>query len=1097
MSDSSSSGSVSGTRDTPKYSELMKMRAEGDTCSAWVDDAILAWAQQHSATGSKAADEELMQLCHLCKKSPVQLQALVKQRLGFCLVKHPEDATAWEVVHNVEDKAQSSPAKVSELGRLVATFPQFLSWQEEAVNSGSVHTLSTEQHEVVVKMARIAFANAPEVTRVDTGSTDDLLDPMMAVAAFQLATGHPAETSAQIESVRSAWATEVKRQRQQAAHRANPGRRSARATPSRVPGFYNTRINDDEFKESPTKKEPTRSRRSLYSSASEDSELPTTKRIKKSVESMQIDLMTSNEIVYVRSANNHPDASHFVRIRDFVPLVFPDTADEPSHVIVEPRVIKHLGKNRRQVQSIHEYAIDGFPSPVDPGRWLAQQRLKYEKWLLQTVGCTSVMMENQILKGRCLTTEPYGAAMCRSCINRQTDDHCGFKNVRMVTKLHVVLNNGEEFVRYLLVPMFESVSHKNMSKLIVAPLAIPAPLAENGDEHNDVDLYSSSNDGYDRKPAGWSTFYNMFMTAGTLQPTLDMLSKVLGPSDEIPTYVGDGALYGVHPQLGCSAAPCIYRPLTLGSRQFCDICRTSILSTYYSCAMCTQEVCPRCFAEWDDSCTDTRVIDPNTQEYEGPRRYNINSCKRMLRAGKYQFSANHKRQQFIRVSQFVRNDVERMREKLKQVLSFEHMSPNIDCGGILCEEDLRHFHTKRAQIHQRTRRTYAHEPWELPVIYVDPDELTTEEFSRLWRGGEVVVVRGLLPLLDSTLWKPDWWIKKFGFEMVNVLDCNRDAEPVGEWPLRDFYRLFDGEDSYAHMFDESMEEVSGWRNNKQRVKNSILKLKDWPPAEDFQTRLPDHFARFMDALPFPEYTQRAGAFNLANQLPPEFLPPDLGPKMYCAYGSSDGEGGVGTTNLHCDMADAVNIMAYAAPQYLRAHGIEVPGLWTRKDDGSDMTAVDSQVDKSPTGAAVWDIYTPEAVANLREYIRETQYSGDTTGDPIHDQGTFLTYPMRKEIYERYGSAGGSCYRIYQNPGDAVFVPAGCAHQVCNYASAVKIAMDFVSPERVEHCRRLTSEFRQLKNSHPRNHDLLQLNSIMWWTFAGRQDLQTKSKKNSS
>ncbi|KAJ2240872.1 hypothetical protein GGH98_005808, partial [Coemansia sp. RSA 454] len=102
--------------------------------------------------------------------------------------------------------------------------------------------------------------------------------------------------------------------------------------------------------------------------------------------------------------------------------------------------------------------------------------------------------------------------------------------------LHVVLNNGEEFVRYLLVPMFESVSHKNMSKLIVAPLAIPAPLAENGDEHNDVDLYSSSNDGYDRKPAGWSTFYNMFMTAGTLQPTLDMLSKVLGPSDEIPTY---------------------------------------------------------------------------------------------------------------------------------------------------------------------------------------------------------------------------------------------------------------------------------------------------------------------------------------------------------------------------------------------------------------------------------------------------------------------------------------------------------------------------------------------------------------------------------
>ncbi|KAJ2119898.1 hypothetical protein IW147_005487 [Coemansia sp. RSA 720] len=1050
MSDSSSSGSVSSTRVTPKYSELMKMRAEGDPCFAWVDDAILAWAQQHSATGSKAADEELMQLCHLCKKTLVQLQALIKQRLGLRLAKHPEDATAWELVHNGEDEAQNSPAEVSELGRLIATFPQFLSWQEEAVNSNTVHTLSTEQHEVVVKMARIAFANAPEAVRIDTSSTDDFLDPMMAVAAFQLATGHHAETSAQIESVRSVWAAEVKRQRQQAAHRANPGRRSARATSSRVPGFYNTRIKDDDFKVSPTKKEPTRSRRLLNNTASEDSELPATKRIKKSAESIKIDIMASNEIVCVRSANNHPDASHFVRIRDFVPLVFPATADEPSHAIVEPRVIKHLGKNRRQVQPIHEYAIDGFPSPVDPERWLGQQRLKYEGWLQQTVGCTSVSMENQILKGRCLTTEPYGAAMCRGCIGRQSDGHCGFRYVRMVTKLHAVLSNGEEFVRYLLVPMFESVPQEKMSKLIVAPLVIPAPLTENGDEHNSVDLCLSSNDGYDRKPAGWSTFYNLFMTARTLQHVLDMLSKVLGPSDEMPTYVGDSALYGVHPQLKCSTAPCLYRPLTLGSRQFCDMCRTSILSTYYACAMCMQEICPRCFAEWDDSCTDTRIIDP-----------------------------------------------ERMREKLDHVLSFEHMSPNIDCGGILNEDDLRFFHDKRARIHQRTRRTYAHEPWELPVIYVEPDELTTAEFSRLWRGGEVVVVRGLLHSLDSTLWKPDWWIKNFGFEMVNVLDCNRDAEPVGEWPLRDFYRLFNGEDSYAHMFDESMEEVSGWSKNKQRVKDSILKLKDWPPAEDFQTRLPDHFARFMKALPFPEYTQRAGAFNLANQLPSEFLPPDLGPKMYCAYGSSDGEGGVGTTNLHCDMADAVNIMTYAAPQYLRAHGIEVPGLWTREDDGSDMAAVDSQVDKSPTGAAVWDIYTPEAVANLREYIRETKYSGNTTGDPIHDQGTFLTYPMRKEIYERYGSAGGSCYRIYQNPGDAVFVPAGCAHQVCNYASAVKIAMDFVSPERVEHCRRLTSEFRELKSTHPRNYDLLQLNSILWWTFAGRQDLQAKDKKKIS
>ncbi|KAJ1923106.1 hypothetical protein LPJ71_000961, partial [Coemansia sp. S17] len=225
-----------------------------------------------------------------------------------------------------------------------------------------------------------------------------------------------------------------------------------------------------------------------------------------------------------------------------------------------------------------------------------------------------------------------------------------------------------------------------------------------------------------------------------------------------------------------------------------------------------------------------------------------------------------------------------------------------------------------------------------------------------------------------------------------------------------------------------------------------------------------------------------------------FVPPDLGPKMYCAYGSSDGEGGVGTTNLHCDMADAVNIMAYAPPEFLRERGIEVPGIWTRSDDSpsTTTTTVAANTD-APAAAAVWDIYPPEAMSDLRKFIGKSvgkAYSAECSGpaaaklgDPIHNQETFLTLPMRRRFFERYSH---SCYRIYQIPGDAVFVPAGCAHQVCNYSSAVKVAMDFVSPERVEHCRRLTGEFRQLDSRHPRSRDLLQLGNILWWTFAGQQ-----------
>lgn len=64
----------------------------------------------------------------------------------------------------------------------------------------------------------------------------------------------------------------------------------------------------------------------------------------------------------------------------------------------------------------------------------------------------------------------------------------------------------------------------------------------------------------------------------------------------------------------------------------------------------------------------------------------------------------------------------------------------------------------------------------------------------------------------------------------------------------------------------------------------ILKLKDWPPAEDFSEILPEHFEDLMGNLPLPEYTRRDGVLNLSSRLPDFFVKPDLGPKMYNAYG---------------------------------------------------------------------------------------------------------------------------------------------------------------------------------------------------------------------
>lgn len=44
------------------------------------------------------------------------------------------------------------------------------------------------------------------------------------------------------------------------------------------------------------------------------------------------------------------------------------------------------------------------------------------------------------------------------------------------------------------------------------------------------------------------------------------------------------------------------------------------------------------------------------------------------------------------------------------------------------------------------------------------------------------------------------------------------------------------------------------------------------------------FNDFMNALPLPDYTRRDGKYNMVASLPKFFVRPDLGPKMYNAYG---------------------------------------------------------------------------------------------------------------------------------------------------------------------------------------------------------------------
>ena len=118
--------------------------------------------------------------------------------------------------------------------------------------------------------------------------------------------------------------------------------------------------------------------------------------------------------------------------------------------------------------------------------------------------------------------------------------------------------------------------------------------------------------------------------------------------------------------------------------------------------------------------------------------------------------------------------------------------------------------------------------------------------------------------------------------------------------------------------------------------------------------------------------------------------------MYNAMASFESQGSKGSTRLHLDMADAVNVMLYAA----------------NTPDGKP-------------GSAAWDLFRAEDSPKLRKFLKR-KFKGQYQHDPIHSQQFYLDSQLRQELYEEYGVMS---YRVYQKPGEAVFIPAGCAHQV--------------------------------------------------------------------
>ncbi len=337
-------------------------------------------------------------------------------------------------------------------------------------------------------------------------------------------------------------------------------------------------------------------------------------------------------------------------------------------------------------------------------------------------------------------------------------------------------------------------------------------------------------------------------------------------------------------------------------------------------------------------------------------------------------------------------------------------------------------------------------------------------FQDQWIRGQPVVVSNSSDLLNQHLWHPQAFLNDFGHIRHDLVNC-LTGKTVPKARLADFWKGF------------------------MRIKNRLLdetgtpmllKLKDWPPSDDIANYMPKRWDDFIKAFPLKEYTWREGSLNLASYLPDYCLKPELGPKMYIAYGSAL-YSAKGSTNLHIDMSDAVNCMVYVGFPEDGNVAENAKEVFKEIDKaGCDNVMRERARNTNTLPGALWHIFHPSDTGKIRDLLNKVAMEKgkrlDPHDDPIHDQSTYLDAPLLERLYRDYGVKG---YAIVQCAGDTVFIPAGAAHQVRNLHNCIKVAEDFVSPENISHCLHLTQEFRHLTEWHTNHEDKLQIKTILF------------------
>lgn len=320
---------------------------------------------------------------------------------------------------------------------------------------------------------------------------------------------------------------------------------------------------------------------------------------------------------------------------------------------------------------------------------------------------------------------------------------------------------------------------------------------------------------------------------------------------------------------------------------------------------------------------------------------------------------------------------------------------------------------------------------------------------------------GVHKKLNSNIWKPESFNEDFADQKVDLINC-KDGSIVSGVRIQDFWDGF--EDLTKRLKSKNGESL-------------LLKLSDWPSGEDFKTMMPSRYDDFIKNLPLSQYCNPEGNLNLASRLPNFFVQPDLGPKLYSVYGQTSVKEH-GTTNLHLDVADVVNVLVYVGVPKGNGNNHRA-AILKKMEDEIDESTKKRLKNSNETPGALWHIFSTKDTDKIREFLQKVNEElgqESPEHDPLLDQICYLDKKMRQRLCEECGI---QCCSILQFLGDTFLIPAGTLRQMQSIYSCIQVSEDFVSPEHIAQSFHLTHELRHQSKDEINYEDKFQIKNIIY------------------